>query len=171
MMRTKSLKWRAARAAHPLSLLGRLRSLYMAPAKPRTIRLAFKFLMFTLRRVARRGCVATAADVLCTARSDGLWRYAGTAVRGPTWVKTHRSGDGECTADEPPIAVGLVQRGERGMCASNGRRQTGPSRPPTNALPRSAFTGALNLVSVQGPVRSPAGPPQTLLVTIGSVVN
>lgn len=35
MMRTKSLKWRAARAAHLLSSLGWLRSLYMAPASTR----------------------------------------------------------------------------------------------------------------------------------------
>ena len=35
-------------------------------------------------------------------------------------VKTHRSSDGEHTADEPPKAVGLVQHRERGMSARSG---------------------------------------------------
>ena|SRR4026207_2178996 len=37
----------------------------------------------------------------------------------PFRVKTYRSGDGERTADKPPIADLLVQRRERGMCAMN----------------------------------------------------
>ena len=50
-------------------------------------------------------------------RRNGVAAASNTAgVRKPS--QTHRSGDGARTADDPPIAAGLVQRRERGMCAS-----------------------------------------------------
>jgi hypothetical protein len=52
----------------------------------------------------------------------GRQRRTFAMQRGLMWVRTRRSDDSERTADEPPIAAGLVQRRERGIGAMGCRR-------------------------------------------------